>query len=165
MPDFKRFNLPDTAEGLTDAEILNWQVKPGDEVVVNQILVEIETAKAAVELPSPWAGKVSELLVEPGQTVDVGAPIIVIDVDPNGTAPATNGAATNGSAPAGGGDSVPNLVGYGPKAAAARRRRPWPRSRRGKRKCSRSWPAATATPRSPACSTSACSPSAPTASG
>ncbi len=127
MPDFKRFNLPDTAEGLTDAEILNWQVKPGDDVVVNQILVEIETAKAAVELPSPWAGKVTELLVEPGQTVDVGVPIIVIDVDPNGAAPATNGAATNGavtngSAPDGGGDSVPNLVGYGPKAAAARRR-------------------------------------------
>jgi 2-oxoisovalerate dehydrogenase E2 component (dihydrolipoyl transacylase) len=126
MPDFKRFNLPDTAEGLTDAEILNWQVKPGDDVVVNQILVEIETAKAAVELPSPWAGKVTELLVEPGQTVDVGAPIIVIDVDPNGApatnAPANNGSATNGSAPAGGGDSVPNLVGYGPKAAAAKRR-------------------------------------------
>jgi pyruvate dehydrogenase E2 component (dihydrolipoamide acetyltransferase) len=123
MPDFKRFNLPDTAEGLTDAEILNWQVKPGDDVVVNQILVEIETAKAAVELPSPWAGRVTELLVEPGQTVDVGVPIIVIDVDPNGAAPATNGSATNnGSAPEGGGDSVPNLVGYGPKAAGSRRR-------------------------------------------
>lgn len=121
MPDFKRFLLPDTAEGLTDAEILNWQVKPGDDVIVNQILVEIETAKAAVELPSPWAGRVTELLAEVGQTVDVGAPIIVIDVDPNGAAPATPaGAAVNGSAPTE--DSVPNLVGYGPKEKAVRRR-------------------------------------------
>lgn len=118
MPDFKRFLLPDTAEGLTEAEILTWHVKPGDDVVVNQIIVEIETAKAAVELPSPYAGRVTELLAEPGQTVDVGVPIIVIDVDPNGTAPA---AATNGSA-APETDKVPNLVGYGPKATAARRR-------------------------------------------
>ncbi|HEX3589481.1 MAG TPA: dihydrolipoamide acetyltransferase family protein [Pseudonocardiaceae bacterium] len=115
MPDFKRFNLPDTAEGLTDAEILSWQVKPGDDVVVNQILVEIETAKAAVELPSPWAGKVTELLAEVGQTVEVGVPIIVIDVDPTGAAPAVNGSAPSE-------DSVPNLVGYGPKEKAARRR-------------------------------------------
>src|ERR1700759_5416765 len=107
MPDFKRFMLPDTAEGLTDAEILGWRVQPGDDVVVNQIIVEIETAKAAVELPSPYAGKVSELLVEVGQTVDVGAPIIVIDVDPNGAAPA---ATNNGSAPAESGDNVPTLV-------------------------------------------------------
>src|ERR1700716_2267243 len=98
MPDYKRFLLPDTAEGLTDAEILGWHVKPGDDVVVNQIIVEIETAKAAVELPCPYAGRVTELLAEPGQTVDVGAPIIVIDVDPHG-APA----AVNGSAPAAGG--------------------------------------------------------------
>lgn len=118
MPDFKRFLLPDTAEGLTEAEILTWHVKPGDDVVVNQIIVEIETAKAAVELPSPYAGRVTELLAEPGQTVDVGVPIIVIDADPNGTAPP---AATNGSA-APETDKVPNLVGYGPKTAAARRR-------------------------------------------
>jgi 2-oxoisovalerate dehydrogenase E2 component (dihydrolipoyl transacylase) len=119
MPDFKRFRLPDTAEGLTEAEILTWHVRPGDDVVVNQIIVEIETAKAAVELPCPYAGKVTELLVQTGQTVDVGAPIIVIDVDPTGTAPAAP--ATNGSAPSDG-EKVPNLVGYGPKNAAARRR-------------------------------------------
>jgi pyruvate dehydrogenase E2 component (dihydrolipoamide acetyltransferase) len=117
MPDFKRFMLPDTAEGLTDAEILSWHVKPGDDVKVNQIIVEIETAKAAVELPCPWAGRVTELLVEAGQTVDVGAPIIVIDVDPDGAAPAVNG-----SAPSSSDGDVPNLVGYGPKSAAARRR-------------------------------------------
>jgi pyruvate dehydrogenase E2 component (dihydrolipoamide acetyltransferase) len=117
MPDFKRFLLPDTAEGLTDAEILTWQVKPGDDVVLNQILVEIETAKAAVELPSPYAGRVTELLVNTGDTVDVGAPIIVIDVDPHGSAPAP---ATNGAATAE--EGVPNLVGYGPKSVTARRR-------------------------------------------
>jgi pyruvate dehydrogenase E2 component (dihydrolipoamide acetyltransferase) len=119
MPDFKRFLLPDTAEGLTDAEILGWHVKPGDDVKVNQIIVEIETAKAAVELPCPWAGRVTELLVDAGQTVDVGAPIIVIDVDPDGAAPA---APVNGSSPAAADGDVPNLVGYGPKSAAARRR-------------------------------------------
>src|SRR5882724_4227313 len=118
MPDYKRFMLPDTAEGLTDAEILGWHVKPGDDVKVNQIIVEIETAKAAVELPCPWAGRVTELLVEAGQTVDVGAPIIVIDVDPDGAAPAVNG-----SAPASSDGDVPNLVGYGPKSAAGRRPR------------------------------------------
>ena len=117
MPDFKKFLLPDTAEGLTEAEILSWQVKPGDDIKVNTILVEIETAKAAVELPSPWEGKVTELLVQPGQTVDVGAPIIVIDVDPNGTAaPAAPSTADSGA--------VPNLVGYGPKGGAGKRRRP-----------------------------------------
>src|SRR5215469_5915210 len=116
MPDYKRFNLPDTAEGLTDAEILGWHVQPGDDVVVNQIIVEIETAKAAVELPCPWAGRVTQLLAEPGQTVDVGAPIIVIDVDPNGTAAP---ASANGSVPAAAEEGVPNLVGYGPKSAAA----------------------------------------------
>ena len=70
----KQFRLPDVGEGLTEAEILGWSVAVGDEVKVNQVLVEIETAKAAVELPSPFAGKVSALLVEAGQTVDVGAP-------------------------------------------------------------------------------------------
>ncbi|WP_048876286.1 biotin/lipoyl-containing protein, partial [Saccharomonospora saliphila] len=102
MPEYKQFPLADTAEGLTEAEILNWRVSPGDEVSVNQIVVEVETAKAAVELPIPWAGVVTELLVEPGQTVEVGAPILTVDVDPGGTAtspaPATNGAASNGSA-------------------------------------------------------------------
>src|SRR6266567_887219 len=120
MPDYKRFMLPDTAEGLTDAEILGWHVKPGDDVKVNQIIVEIETAKAAVELPCPWAGRVTELLVEAGQTVDVGAPIIVIDVDPNGAPISANGSAPSATSSAD--EGVPNLVGYGPKSAIARRR-------------------------------------------
>src|ERR1051326_4713473 len=93
MGEIKRFNLPDVGEGLTEAEILAWSVKVGDIVKTNQILVEIETAKAAVELPSPWSGKVVELLVAEGQTVDVGTPIIGIDIDPRtpSTAGAPNG--------------------------------------------------------------------------
>lgn len=124
MPDFKRFPLPDPGEGLTEAEILAWRVRPGDEVTVNQILVEIETAKAAVELPSPYAGKVTQLLVEPGQTVAVGAPIIVIDVDPTGAAPVHDGApaAAPAAKAADKGGAVPNLVGYGPKSTTVKRR-------------------------------------------
>ncbi|GAA4685650.1 dihydrolipoamide acetyltransferase family protein [Frondihabitans cladoniiphilus] len=70
------FHLPDVGEGLTEAEIVEWKVAPGDVISVNQVLVEIETAKSLVELPSPFAGVVDELLVSVGQTVDVGAPII-----------------------------------------------------------------------------------------
>jgi 2-oxoisovalerate dehydrogenase E2 component (dihydrolipoyl transacylase) len=70
------FHLPDVGEGLTEAEIVEWKVAPGDTIEVNQVLVEIETAKSLVELPSPFAGTVDELLVQSGQTVDVGAPII-----------------------------------------------------------------------------------------
>ncbi|HEX6355105.1 dihydrolipoamide acetyltransferase family protein [Actinophytocola sp.] len=114
MPDYKVFPLPDTAEGLVDAEILTWHIKPGDEVKVNQIIVEIETAKAAVELPCPWAGVVTELHAEPGQTVNVGEPIVTIDVDPGGAAAAPAAQAeTNGQA---------MLVGYGPKATTGKRR-------------------------------------------
>ena len=73
------FPLPDVGEGLTEAEIVAWKVKPGDTVTVNQVLVEIETAKSLVELPSPFAGTVTELLAEEGATVEVGAPIIRVD--------------------------------------------------------------------------------------
>jgi len=83
----KEFKLPDVGEGLTEADIVSWHVKPGDKVEVNQVIVEIETAKAVVELPSPWAGTVSALLVDEGQTVDVGAPIIAVDVPGAGEAP------------------------------------------------------------------------------
>jgi pyruvate dehydrogenase E2 component (dihydrolipoamide acetyltransferase) len=76
----KEFRLPDVGEGLTEADIVSWHVKPGDTVTINQIIVDIETAKAVVELPSPYAGTVTALLVEAGQTVDVGTPIIAIDV-------------------------------------------------------------------------------------
>jgi pyruvate dehydrogenase E2 component (dihydrolipoamide acetyltransferase) len=80
MSDLKEFRLPDVGEGLTEADIIRWHVKPGDTVTVNQIIVEIETAKAVVELPSPYAGTVAGLLVPEGATADVGTPIISVDV-------------------------------------------------------------------------------------
>ncbi len=111
------FALPDVGEGLTEAEILSWHVAPGDTVTVNQIIVEIETAKAAVELPCPFAGVVSELYAEPGATVQVGSPLIAIDVDPGGAVPA---GAIGEEGPDG---RVTTLVGYGPRTGAVTRRR------------------------------------------
>ncbi len=96
MSEVKQFKLPDVGEGLTEADIVAWHVKPGDSVSVNQVIVEIETAKAVVELPSPYEGVVTGLLAEVGQTVDVGTPIITVDVsgdaaggDGGGAGPAT----------------------------------------------------------------------------
>jgi 2-oxoisovalerate dehydrogenase E2 component (dihydrolipoyl transacylase) len=73
-----KFNLPDVGEGLTEAEIVSWRVKPGDTVAINDVLCEIETAKSLVELPSPFAGTVTELLVPEGVTIDVGTAIISV---------------------------------------------------------------------------------------
>ncbi|GAB3440275.1 dihydrolipoamide acetyltransferase family protein [Phycicoccus ginsengisoli] len=75
----REFKLPDPGEGLTEAEIVTWNVKVGDTVKVNDIVVEIETAKSLVELPVPFAGTVTALLVEEGSTVEVGTPIIAVD--------------------------------------------------------------------------------------
>src|SRR5690606_39935637 len=75
------FKLPDVGEGLTEAEIVSWKVKPGDTVQVNDVIVEIETAKSLVELPSPFAGVVDSLLVDEGATVAVGTSIISIRTD------------------------------------------------------------------------------------
>lgn len=128
----KQFRLPDVGEGLTEAEILQWVVAVGDEVKVNQTLVEIETAKAAVELPSPFAGVVRELLVEQGSTVDVGTPIISIETaeagpsDPGPAASPASSAQNNGSSQGtqGGGETKrePVLVGYGVAHGATKRR-------------------------------------------
>ncbi|WP_328605378.1 2-oxo acid dehydrogenase subunit E2 [Amycolatopsis sp. NBC_00345] len=120
MPEYKQFPLSDTAEGLTEADILAWHVKPGDTVTVNQIVVEIETAKAAVELPIPWAGVVTELHVEPGQTVEVGTPILTMDVDPGGAAAPAPVTAAAPEAPAE--EEMKPLVGYGSKAVVTKRR-------------------------------------------
>jgi 2-oxoisovalerate dehydrogenase E2 component (dihydrolipoyl transacylase) len=142
VPTFKQFRLPDAGEGLTEAEILKWYVKPGDLVTVNQTIVEIETAKAAVELPSPFAGAITELLVPEGATVDVGTPIVTVDVDPDGApgvppaaqaqtaeaadlvpSPPTDEAVEPGliGNPAPGGRTAV-LVGYGPRSVTAKRR-------------------------------------------
>jgi 2-oxoisovalerate dehydrogenase E2 component (dihydrolipoyl transacylase) len=80
MSQVAYFNLPDVGEGLTEAEIVTWMVKPGESVAVNQIICEIETAKSLVELPCPFAGVVTQLLAEEGDTVEVGKPIIAVTV-------------------------------------------------------------------------------------
>jgi 2-oxoisovalerate dehydrogenase E2 component (dihydrolipoyl transacylase) len=122
MGQLRQFALPDVGEGLTEGEILQWLVAVGDTVTVNQPLCEVETAKAAVELPSPYAGTVTELLHEAGATVDVGTPIITIDTGGE-DAPAADGevaAGLIGGAAPGGRTAV--LVGYGPRTTEARRR-------------------------------------------
>ncbi len=83
MARIAQFKLPDLGEGLTEGEILQWMVQPGDTVTLNQPIVEVETAKAAVEVPSPYAGVVTELHHLAGEVVDVGAVIISFDTDPS----------------------------------------------------------------------------------
>ncbi|MGM7670366.1 dihydrolipoamide acetyltransferase family protein [Microbacterium sp. A93] len=119
----QNFTLPDVGEGLTEAEIVTWKVAPGDAVAINDVIVEIETAKSLVELPSPYAGVVGELLVSEGATVEVGAPIISFVSDAAAVAPAAPAASAAEEA----GGSV--LVGYGTGAGAtSRRTRPAVRS-------------------------------------
>src|SRR5688500_6186120 len=133
MTNLRQFKLPDVGEGLTEGEILQWLVAVGDTVTVNQPLCEVETAKAAVELPSPYAGTVVELLFEAGTMVDVGAPIITIDVSggavPPPAPPAEPAEAADEAEPAAGliGGPAPGgrtsvLVGYGPRTTDAKRR-------------------------------------------
>ena len=98
------FHLPDAGEGLTEAEIVRWLVEPGDSVSVNQMVVEIETAKATVELPIPWAGVVSEIHEEIGAIVPVGARVISIETQAQS-------------------QRDPVLVGYGVKEGASLTRR------------------------------------------
>ena len=75
----REFKLPDPGEGLTEADIVTWRVAVGDTVKVNDVVVEVETAKSLVELPIPYAGTVAALLVPEGVTAEVGSAIIVID--------------------------------------------------------------------------------------
>ena len=136
MSQIAYFNLPDVGEGLTEAEIVTWKVAVGDTVTVNQIIVEIETAKSLVELPVPFAGVVSDLLAKEGDTVEVGKPIIAVKVAGAVGAVSTStsaikiidedvaaaAAVAETAAPA----KTPNLVGYGVMEGAhggSRRRR------------------------------------------
>nr|WP_199711150.1 dihydrolipoamide acetyltransferase family protein [Tessaracoccus antarcticus] len=104
--------MPDPGEGLVEAEIVAWRVTVGEIIEINDVLVEIETSKSLVELPSPFAGEVTGLLVEEGSTVEVGTPIVEIE---------------DGQQAPDGAEPQPNLVGYGASDAAPSRRR---RSRR-----------------------------------
>ena len=124
----KEFKLPDVGEGLTEADIVAWHVKPGDIVTINQIIVDIETAKAVVELPSPYAGTVSALLVDEGQTVDVGTPIIAVEVPSTGDEaepepePETEPEADKEPEKKDTEQRQPVLVGYGVKPGSTSRR-------------------------------------------
>jgi pyruvate dehydrogenase E2 component (dihydrolipoamide acetyltransferase) len=135
MSRIKEFNLPDLGEGLTEGEILSWLVKVGDTIELNQPIVEVETAKAAVEIPAKWAGKVTRIFHEAGTTVEVGSPIVAIDTDPSaGPVPSAESLAAVEVAPEEGaiepgliGGPAPGgrtavLVGYGPKNTTAKRR-------------------------------------------
>ncbi|RKN46437.1 dihydrolipoamide acetyltransferase family protein [Micromonospora endolithica] len=149
MSRIKEFNLPDLGEGLAEGEILAWLVKVGDTIELNQPIVEVETAKAAVEIPAKWAGQVRAIFHPEGTTVEVGTPIISIDTDPGagpveesttGTpsadlpTPSAASLAAVEVAPAEGavepgliGGPAPGgrtavLVGYGPRTTAAKRR-------------------------------------------
>ncbi len=146
MSRIKEFALPDLGEGLTEGEILTWLVEVGDTIELNQPIVEVETAKAAVEIPAKWGGVVARIHVEAGTTVEVGAPIITIDTEPSagalpvdpaslpGPVPSAESLAAVEVAPAEGavepgliGGPAPGgrtavLVGYGPRTVAAKRR-------------------------------------------
>ena len=76
----RAFALPDVGEGLTEAEIVTWRIVVGDQIDVNQPIVDIETAKAVVELPSPFTGRVVALLADAGAVVPVGATILEVEV-------------------------------------------------------------------------------------
>jgi 2-oxoisovalerate dehydrogenase E2 component (dihydrolipoyl transacylase) len=125
MSSRRQFVLPDLGEGLTEAELVAWHVAVGDEVTLNQVLVEVETEKAVVELPSPFAGSVVELLAVAGETVRVGAPLITIAVAaaPTTTTTTTNPTETTADATTDTEEEVPMLVGYGPSDALPSRRR------------------------------------------
>ncbi|GGZ03820.1 2-oxo acid dehydrogenase subunit E2 [Streptomyces nitrosporeus] len=123
---FREFKMPDVGEGLTEAEILKWYVQPGDSVTDGQVVCEVETAKAAVELPIPFDGVVHELRFPEGTTVDVGQVIITVDVAPgSGDAPAPAPPAQEPvgepepEAPKG---RQPVLVGYGVAESSTKRR-------------------------------------------
>ncbi|GAA2496089.1 dihydrolipoamide acetyltransferase family protein [Winogradskya humida] len=135
MSRIKDFTLPDLGEGLTEGEILTWLVSVGDTIELNQPIVEVETAKAAVEIPAKWGGVVAKIHVEAGTTVEVGAPIVSIDTDPTaGPIPSAESLAAVEIAPEEGavepgliGGPAPGgrtavLVGYGPKTVTAKRR-------------------------------------------
>ncbi len=183
MPEYL---LPDVGEGLTEAEIVTWRVKVGETVKVNDIVVEIETAKSLVELPVPFAGTVTELLVPEGQTVEVGTPIIAVDTAPGAPTAVQDAPAQGAVEPGIEGSPAPKLekeqaaaaaeeeieegkiggttstgrtavlVGYGVKQTEAKRR---------PRVSSRAAGASTATPELAAAEQMAPTPAAPEARG
>lgn len=109
------FRLPDVGEGLTEAEIVAWRVAVGDVITVNQVIVEIETAKAIVELPAPFAGTVVELLATPGQVVEVGKPIITVDTGGSDGGGSSTGSTDASAPPSSVAAAAPGVLGEGAK--------------------------------------------------
>ncbi|MCX4800332.1 2-oxo acid dehydrogenase subunit E2 [Streptomyces sp. NBC_01214] len=119
----REFKMPDVGEGLTEAEILKWYVQPGDTVTDGQVVCEVETAKAAVELPIPFDGVVHALLFEEGTTVDVGQVIISVQTgEAEAPAPAAAAAAAPAAAEPAPAARQPVLVGYGVSESSTKRR-------------------------------------------
>ncbi|MGW7196558.1 biotin/lipoyl-containing protein, partial [Streptomyces chryseus] len=143
MPKVLEFKLPDLGEGLTEAEIVRWLVEVGDVVAVDQPVVEVETAKAMVEVPCPYGGVVTARFGEEGTELPVGSPLLTVAVGSAGasdagpaagsaSAPVVDAAAAAGSSASDEAESSGNvLVGYGTGAAVARRRRIRPDAARG----------------------------------
>ncbi|MFH8628809.1 dihydrolipoamide acetyltransferase family protein [Streptomyces lydicus] len=175
---FREFKMPDVGEGLTEAEILKWYVQPGDTVTDGQVVCEVETAKAAVELPIPYTGVVHELRFGEGVTVDVGTAIIAVDTDPGAgpaeaPAAAPQEAAADEEAEPQGRQAV--LVGYGaaPSSTKRRARKPQPgvpaqpepaKAALQAELNGRAAPAAPATPVAPAVQAAPAAPAAPAGS-
>jgi 2-oxoisovalerate dehydrogenase E2 component (dihydrolipoyl transacylase) len=137
MPDFL---LPDLGEGLEEAEVIAWRVGPGDRVAVDQVIAEVETAKAVVELPVPYTGVVAALHAAPGSTVSVGQPLITVTEDDPAAGFREPGVVTS----EGGGEEASGsvLIGYGTTTAP-------PRTRRGRRRGGAIAPPAEPGPASP----------------
>ncbi|MGW0185140.1 dihydrolipoamide acetyltransferase family protein [Streptomyces sp. NPDC003362] len=157
MAQVLEFKLPDLGEGLTEAEIVRWLVQVGDVVAVDQPVVEVETAKAMVEVPCPYGGVVTARFGEEGTELPVGAPLITVAVGAPASeglaaeAPAPGGAAESAEGPAGGSEGSGNvLVGYGTGAPPARRPRVRPQQ-----------PAAATPPRAPEPAVRSTPPQAP----
>src|SRR5882762_3604798 len=113
------FLLPDLGEGLTEAEIVTWRVQAGDVVAVDQTVVEVETAKAVVEVPVPFAGRVTALHGQPGDVLSVGAPLLTVAGDAAPPAPSETGTASESSTD---GESGQVLIGYGTPGRRRHRR-------------------------------------------
>jgi pyruvate dehydrogenase E2 component (dihydrolipoamide acetyltransferase) len=127
----REFKLPDLGEGLTDGEVVRWLVAEGDAIALNQPIVEVETAKAVVEIPSPYAGTVVKLHAGEGDTSDVGAPLISVDTGGGAAAAEPAPAAQAGRArPRAGAAGHPGRAGGAPAGPPAPDRRPRPQRQR-----------------------------------
>ena len=118
----REFKLPDLGEGLTDGEVVRWLVAVGDAIELNQPIVEIETAKAVVEIPAPYAGTVVKLHAGEGESLDVGAPLISVDTAGGLAAPAAAAPAAVAAAPEPEPELQATLVGPGERQQVRRRR-------------------------------------------